>query len=119
MFKDFLFVAMGGALGSVMRFGITVLAVSLNLSSITATFTANILGSFLIGIFMTILPAGTALLFTTVGICGGFTTFSTFSAQTLEYIQDGAYLPAFLYAFISIASCVAFVGLGMLVGRNL
>lgn len=119
MLKDFLFVALGGALGSVMRFGITVLAVALNLSSVTATFTANILGSFLIGLLMTILPAGSVMLFATVGVCGGFTTFSTFSAQTLEYLQDGAWLPALLYAFISVACCTGFVGLGIFIGRNL
>lgn len=65
------------------------------------TFAANIIGSLLIGIFGAMSarfnwPEETRLLLT-VGLCGGFTTFSTFSNECLTFLRNGSYLPAALY----------------------
>jgi CrcB protein len=75
----------------------------------------NILGSLILGAF---LSASMAVglshqwrLFVAVGLCGGFTTFSAFSADTVTLIEEGAYVPAFLYVLgscaLSIAACFA------------
>jgi CrcB protein len=84
----------------------------------------NVLGSGLIG-----LVAGIALvpgrvwmppdirIFLMTGVCGGFTTFSAFSLQTLELLQTGDVVPAFGYAIGSVILCVVATYCGWLLGR--
>ncbi len=99
---NFIVVGAGGALGAMMRYGLTLLLTGRPLA---ATLAANVLGSFLIGLFMGS-TQGRALLFLSVGICGGFTTFSTFSAQTVSLLQAGDYLMAGVYALGSVILCL-------------
>jgi CrcB protein len=88
------------------------------------TLLINILGSFVIGAVagLTLTPARMGMhpdvrIFLMVGICGGFTTFSAFSLQTLELIQTGDVIPAALYAAGSVVLCILFVWLGWWLGR--
>lgn len=111
MIKNILLVAAGGALGSAGRYGLTLLASQLQLRAEWATFAANVLGSLLIGLFLCG-PKSEYFLFYTVGICGGFTTFSTFSAQSLRLLHDGQYAWALLYIVGNIAVSLAMVALG-------
>ena len=81
-------------------------------------------GSFVIGVVaaVTLTPARMGLhpdlrIFLMVGICGGFTTFSAFSLQTLELFQTGDVFPAFLYIVGSVVLCLAFVWFGWWLGR--
>jgi fluoride exporter len=92
MLKSLLFVAVGGAAGSVLRF---LFSVWFKHSSFPlATLLVNVLGSFIIGIVIAVsmrnasFDASWRLLLAT-GVCGGFTTFSTFSAENLQLIQQG------------------------------
>ena len=112
MLKDFLCVALGGALGSMLRYGISVLGAYFQWSSVGATFTANVLGSLLMGLVLILCANNSLFLFATVGLCGGFTTFSTFSAQTLTYFEAGNYVWGIGYALFSVMTCVVAVAVG-------
>lgn len=97
---DWVWVAVGGALGSVLRYGAGGVIQRWNGSDWPmGTLTVNILGSFVIGFLaQMILARGImspqARLFVMVGLLGGFTTFSTFSLETLRLVQQGGWLPA-------------------------
>ena len=76
----------------------------------------NVVGSFLIGAFGALSArcgwSANVRLLLTVGLCGGFTTFSTFSNECLSFIRAGAYLPAAGYIAASVALSLAAVALG-------
>lgn len=120
MLMTTLWVALGGALGSVSRFWLS-MAVAERLEEVFpwGTLTVNVLGSFIIG-FTAVLtgPDGRlyvpadARLFVIAGFCGGFTTFSTFSLQTLTLLRDGDMTRAGLNIAVSVAACLLSVWLG-------
>lgn len=116
----YFWVALGGALGSMARYWmgirITVLA---GLAFPWATILINILGSLVIGFLATLtgpqgrLPAPLdARAFLIVGLCGGFTTFSAFSLQTLDLAGDGRLLLAGANIVLSVVLCLVAVALG-------
>lgn len=119
MVKDFLAVGLGGALGSVLRYGFSLLAQALSVSAQWGTLCVNVLGSALIGFCMAFCDKGTAMLFLTVGFCGGFTTFSTFSSQSLGLLQSGRYGTGFAYVFGTLLLCIVLVWLGMKLGMKM
>ena len=106
-------VAAGGALGSMARFWLAGAMTALTGPRFPwGTLLINVLGSFVIGVVaaVTLTPARVGLhpdirIFLMVGVCGGFTTFSAFSLQTLELIQTGDVAPAFGYAIGSVVLC--------------
>lgn len=105
MYKNLLIVAAGGALGSIARFLIYVIFPKNNFP--VNTLIINIAGSFVIGLLYAISLrqnniSETTLLFWATGICGGFTTFSTFSLENIQLLQSGKVIPAILYTIISI-----------------
>jgi fluoride exporter len=118
-------VAAGGALGSVARFWMTGAMAALTGPKFPfGTLLINILGSFVIGVVagVTLTPDRMGMhpdmrIFLMVGICGGFTTFSAFSLQTLELLQNGDLIPAALYVAGSVILCVLFVWFGWSLGR--
>jgi fluoride exporter len=118
-------VAAGGALGSLARYWMTGAVAALTGPRFPyGTLLINILGSFVIGVVagITLTPARMGMhpdvrIFLMVGICGGFTTFSSFSLQTLELIQTGDVVPAALYIAGSVTLCVLFVWFGWWLGR--
>lgn len=104
MVRNIIFVALGGALGSVARF---LLSKALQGSVVTAfpvgTMAINILGCLFIGIFYGLADRSAMLdanvkLFLTVGFCGGFTTFSTFMNESLQLFRSDNILYGALYA---------------------
>ena len=106
--KELLYIFLGGGLGSVLRYLIHLL---INGRGAVqgfpwSTFTINIAGSLLIGIFYTLSSrfnlSNEARLFLTVGLCGGFTTFSTFSNESLFLFKEGLYGTFALYVILSI-----------------
>ncbi len=121
----YLWVALGGALGSVARFWITgTVADMTGWRFPWSTLFINVLGSFVIGLVagLTLAPERLgwhpdARLFLMTGVCGGFTTFSAFSLQTVELLQAGEAAAAAFYAAASVLLCVAFTAAGLLLAR--
>ena len=112
-------IAGGGALGSVARYWVAVWAAPLSRSMPWATVGINVAGSFVIGFFGTLTLAGGrhpapewVRLFVMVGICGGFTTFSSFSLQTLDLLRAGAWNRALLNVGASVVLCLLAVAAG-------
>ena len=104
--KELLLVGAGSCLGGMARY-IVSLAFK-NLSDYPlATFTANIIGCFIIGVLWTVTNkysnmSNSISLFLMVGFCGGFTTFSSFSKASIMMMLSGHYLPFLLYSFGSV-----------------
>lgn len=115
-------IALGGALGSLSRHGIGLALARVEFLPL-GTLAANILGSLIIGIAAGLWdPAErrTATgMFLITGFCGGFTTFSTFSLQTLELIQKNDMAKAGGNIAASLVLCLAFTSLGFLLGQSL
>ncbi|WKK83522.1 fluoride efflux transporter CrcB [Marivirga arenosa] len=116
MIKNLLLVGLGGALGSIARYG-TALISQKYLSTILpfGTLIANILGSFLIGIFLAYELENPSLNFKLLliaGFCGGYTTFSTFTFENLSYLQNGQFGLFLLYGIGSILIGLLAVFLG-------
>ena len=96
----------GGGVGSVLRYSIGLLLRREDGLFPWGTFTANVVGCFLIGLFYAWssrlqLTAEVRLMLTT-GLCGGFTTFSTFSYESLQLLQQGHYILFLLYVMASL-----------------
>ena len=83
------------------------------------TFTVNAAGSLVIGFLLALAPSASASQLLVVGFCGGFTTFSTFSADAVRLLRAGDYGPAAAYVALSVAVCIAFAALGMWIGAQL
>lgn len=110
MLLNCLFVGCGGFVGSVMRYLLGLLRLE-GVPFPVITFGINAIGSFAImfltGILAKDAPVGSSLmLFLRVGLCGGFTTFSTFSAETLGLLKSGDVMLAVAYAVLSVLVCV-------------
>src|ERR1700722_1395622 len=122
-FTTCLLVAAGGAIGTLARYLISVAALPISQSLPWGTIGINILGSFIIGLFGTLTLANgrfpvseDARLFVMVGFCGGFTTFSSFSLQTLDLLRSGATTRAVANIVLSVVLCVAAVAAGHVIG---
>ena len=124
---SYLWIAIGGAIGSVARFWFSgVIAERFGETFPLGTLLVNITGSFAIGFFATLTsPDGRVLVspsfrqFFMIGICGGYTTFSSFSIQTLNLAQDGEWLYAGLNVVASVVLCLVAVWLGHLAASTL
>ena len=115
---NFLFVALGGALGAVGRYAISLLPVKTTFPFLTLL--TNLLGAVLIGFIAGMAGSSreispNAVLFWKTGVCGGFTTFSTFSLEAFTLLEGHAYLAGGLYIVLSVAGCLA----GIWCGRKL
>ncbi|WP_028518253.1 fluoride efflux transporter CrcB [Ruminococcus flavefaciens] len=105
---DCLAVAAGGAIGAVCRFLIGKLPIGSNDGFPIKTFIVNIIGCFLIGLIAALALKQFAdsprlVMFLKVGICGGFTTFSSFALETGGLMENGAYITAAAYVILSVA----------------
>ena len=118
----FLWVAVGGAIGSMGRYGLG-LWLARHEGFPWGTLTANILGSFIIGfcagLFVDEQRKSKSAIFLMPGFCGGFTTFSAFSPQTVELMQEQAWLKAAANAGGSAILCLICVWLGWMLGDTL
>lgn len=118
-------VAAGGAIGSVARFWLTGVMTALTGPRFPwGTLLINVLGSLVIGLVagLTLVPGRLGMhanirIFVMTGVCGGFTTFSAFSLQTLELMQAGEVIPALGYVVASVVLCVVATYGGWLLGR--
>lgn len=121
-----LIIMAGGALGTLARYVISVLTAPINGSLPWGTIIINITGSFIIGLFGTLtlahgrFPVSENMrLFVMIGICGGYTTFSSFSLQTLDLLRSGAVTRASVNIAASVVLCVAAVSAGHLIASYL
>lgn len=118
--RIYLGVAAGGALGSLARWGVSVLTLQLcGDVFLWGTLAVNVIGSFLIGIYFTLtepdgryLVAPAARQFVLAGFCGGFTTFSAFSLETVLLLRAAEWLFAAIYVLSSLVLWFVGVWLG-------
>ena len=115
---NLLFVALGGALGAVARYAISLIPVRTSFPVLTLV--TNIIGAVLIGFIVGITDKkGTAspgaVLFWKTGVCGGFTTFSTFSLEAYKLFENKSYALGGVYAVLSVCGCI----FGVLLGKKL
>ena len=119
------YIGIFGGLGCVARYlasGWTYLLLGRSLPY--GTLLVNVVGSFLLGLLMTFGLRSTLLspevrIGLTVGFMGGFTTFSTFSYETLRLLEDGSFWHAGMNIFLNILLCLLFSLLGVLVARQM
>ena len=115
---SFLFVALGGALGAMGRYAISLIPVKAEFPILTLI--TNIIGAVLIGFIVGIVSSRedvsqNSVLFWKTGVCGGFTTFSTFSLEAFSLLEKKSYLAGGSYVVLSVAFCI----LGILCSRKL
>ncbi len=123
MMRLYLWVTLGGAVGTALRFFVSGwIADRFGASFPWGTFIVNVSGCFLIGFFATltdpaqgrVMAGSTARQFFMTGICGGYTTFSSFGLQTLNLVRDDEWLQAGGNVAGSVATCLAAVWIGHL-----
>ena len=115
---SFLFVALGGALGAVGRYAISLIPIKTEFPILTLI--TNIIGAILIGFIVGVVSnkndvSNNTVLFWKTGVCGGFTTFSTFSLEAFSLIEKHQVALGGLYIFTSVGFCVV----GIMLGRQL
>jgi CrcB protein len=122
---SYLWVTIGSALGGLLRYAITRLTLTYSIGFPFGTILINVLGSFVLGYFGTLTlqsgryaVADNLRLFVMVGICGGFTTFSSFSLQTFDLLRSGAWGRALANVLLSVVLCVAAVAAGHLIAHR-
>ena len=120
MIRELIAVGFGGAAGSIVRYLLSggILAGQTLLGFPAGTFTVNAAGSLLIGILLEASVSETLGWLLIVGFCGGFTTFSTFSADTVRLLRAGCYNAAAIYVALSVAVCIVLAALGMWIGTT-
>lgn len=124
--QNYLWIAVGSALGGVARYWCSGVAARLIGETFPwGTLIVNVIGSFIIGFIATISgPDGRWFLSTTtrqfimVGFCGGYTTFSSFSLQTLNQMHDGEWLYVGLNIGASVILCLLAVWIGHVAAAN-
>jgi CrcB protein len=114
----FVLIAVGGAAGSLLRYLIGGAVQRMSAAGFPiGTMFVNVSGCFLVGIlvrqFLNMQVSPELRAFLIVGFCGGFTTFSTFSAETLGLIEGGEYGRATSYVILSVVLCLAATFMGM------
>lgn len=107
-------VGIGGFIGSVCRYLLSMIPISEQTQFPIKTFCINVAGAFLIGVIVAVSQKHSTidprlLLFLKVGVCGGFTTFSTFALETFDLIKAGSAVTAVLYIVLSVVLSVAAV----------
>jgi CrcB protein len=119
MIKEILLVGLGGGAGSILRYLSGVYSNKIFPSDFpVGTFFVNILGCFILGLLIGLVEHRQMLnvnhrLLLITGFCGGFTTFSTFSAESLRLFESGHTLLGTVYIAASVLAGIAAVGLGV------
>jgi CrcB protein len=120
-----LLVALGGAIGSSLRYLVATAALAwLGPSFPWGTLVVNLVGSFAIGLVQQLATESLVLgeetrLFLTTGVMGGLTTYSAFSYETVRLMETGAWGPAWLNVIVTTTACLALCYLGLTTGRLL
>lgn len=120
--KNILAVGAGSFIGGIARYLISLVMKGISKGFPLATLAVNLLGCFIIGLLWGILSRNASEstswgLFLTVGLCGGFTTFSTFSKEALTMLQTGQIWGFTSYIALSVLAGIALVALGCYITR--
>ena len=119
--NNYLAVALGGAIGSMGRYWLTVSLLRVPHWLPLGTVSVNVIGSFIIGLVWAYLQQRSESefirLFVAVGILGGFTTFSTFSLETVFFLSEGEFWRALVNIGINLLSCLLATAAGLGLGR--
>ena len=116
--KTLLILFFGGGLGTLLRFGATKLANPIAPYFYWGTFSVNIIGSLLLGFIVGMgfknpsIATENWFIFISIGLCGGFTTFSTFALENQELLKTGHYLDFIIYLTASVVLGIFSIGLG-------
>jgi fluoride exporter len=122
---NLLLVFLGGGIGATARYGLQGIVYRVTGAGFPyGTLVVNVLGSFMIGLFMTFfeerfLVTPPLRVFLTIGVLGGFTTFSSFSYETMAMLRDGSYVLGMLNVIGSVLVCLAATWLGIISGKLL
>lgn len=125
MWKSIIYVALGSALGGVARMGLQHAVQRRMYSTFPyGTLAVNVLGCFAIGIVYALAAKGQVLsaearLFLATGLCGGFTTFSSFISENVTMLQDGEWMHTLVYTSLSLAAGVLATWLGAVLIKSL
>ena len=117
--KQLILVFLGGGIGTVLRFIISKLITHNDRGFPWSTFSANLIGCFIIGLISGYFSKTSSsnqsdiILFATVGICGGFTTFSTFAYENLNFLKSGDYIFFITYTLGSFILGILMVYFGL------
>lgn len=118
---NFLFVGIGGAVGAMLRYAISLIPYKGDFPALTLV--TNLLGAFLIGFISGAAEkkclSDNLVLFLKTGVCGGFTTFSTFSLESYKLFQTNHAVLAVIYMVLSVGLCLAGVFLGMFSAKKI
>ena len=115
-----LLIGAGGFLGTILRYFATTAVLSFTGRQLAGTLLVNMLGSFAIGL---VYALGTdkwddqTIKLLTIGVLGGFTTYSAFSAETFFLLKDSQWLMAFGYVMLMTITCVGATSLGFFIGK--
>ena len=124
MLKEIIAVFIGGGLGSVLRFLVNKIEIVSQNNFPYSTFISNFLGCFILGLVLGYFiknenPNSILFVFLTVGLCGGFTTFSSFSNESLQLIQNGETLTFLAYLLGSLVVGILSVYGGAIIFKSL
>ncbi len=112
MIKSFLFIGAGSALGGIIRYSISLITTHVvSKHHFIATLASNVMASILIGVLYGLIETKASLSkemqwLLITGLCGGLSTFSTFSAENMKFLQTQQYGLAFLNIFLSLTMCI-------------
>ncbi|MYB42160.1 MAG: fluoride efflux transporter CrcB [Chloroflexi bacterium] len=119
---NLLLIALGGAAGALLRYGVSEWVTAPRGGFPLATLLANVTGAFLLGVASLLLVrlevSAAVRLGLTVGVLGAYTTFSTFSVETLDLVSDGQWRTAALYVVASVAGALAAAWAGQSLARG-
>jgi CrcB protein len=121
--KQLLIVFIGGGIGTVFRYLLSKLIPYSGNGFPWSTFSTNLIGCFIIGILSSYFlktvsnDQSDMVLFSTIGLCGGFTTFSTYVYENLNLIKSEDYLNFLIYTLISVILGIIMVYLGMIINK--
>ena len=124
MLKEIIAVFIGGGIGSILRFLVNKIEIISENNFPYSTFISNFLGCFILGLVLGYFiksenPNSVLFVFLTVGLCGGFTTFSSFSYENLQLLQNGEILTFLVYLLGSLIIGIISVYIGMLIFKTL
>lgn len=122
---EILFLAIAGGLGTVSRYGLSGLAQSVTGTAFPfGTLLVNFLGSLVVGFLMQVglntdIMSRSLRVVSTIGFLGAFTTFSTFSYETVKYLEHGAWLPGIINMAANVGLCIIATLSGMFLARTI